>query len=391
MVARHAWLALFATVACAGCHAGGFRAPTTRPEPIALKPQAPEAREVVARWNANARRVASLEAHPSITVASGATRAVVKGDMALERPRNFRLTLARPFTGTEEADLGSNEAEFWFWSSQNNRERAIYVCEYDASGATPLAVAMQPDWIVEAMGLREIEAAEAAGITSKVEGTNLLLTSRRRDSRGSVILKETLVEAATGRIKEHRLVAFDPKGRRVPLATASISKVQQIRPEATAEGEEVESPVYLPRSIRLVWHEQKFQMDVQLDEVKVNPQFDETQRAMLFTEPKKKNYARRNLAGNASLAGNTTIRETRPAPPTRSGSTAPGRVRLDDPIPIGVDGASPAEADPRPLEEGDLPPLSSTRSTAAPLSKTIIGARVPTAPEGFGSEVNTIR
>ena len=251
---------------------------------------------------------------------------------------------------------------------------------------------MQPDWIVEAMGLREITEDEAAAMTAKVEGANLLLTSRRKDARGSIILKETVVESATGRVKEHRLVAFDAKGRRVPLATATIPKMQQIRPAAAAaaadEGEPEPSPVFLPRSVRLVWHEQRFQMDVQLDEVTVNSGFKDDQRAYLFTEPKKKNYARRGIANDSSLAGNTTVRETRPSPPSRSASdstTTPGRVRLDGPIPIEPEGGP---ADLKPLD-ADFPPLS--RSTAAPLSATVIGARVPTAPEGFPSEVNTIR
>ena len=387
MVARHAWLALLALVASAGCRAAGFTPPAIKPEPVAIQAVAPEVREVVARWNANAKRLTSLEAHPSITVSSGVWHGVVKGDMELERPRSFRLEVTRPGGFVEEADLGSNEHEFWFWSKENNPDKAIYVSEYDANGASPLAVAMQPDWIVEAMGLREIPEAEAAAMTSKVDGPNLVLTSRRKDAKGSIILKETVVEAATGRVKEHRLVAFDTKGRRVPLATATVFQVQQVRP-AAAKGESPDAPITLPKKIRLVWHERKFQMDVQMDEVLVNPGFDDSERAAHFTEPKKRNYARRSLSTDTSLAGNTTIRETKPAPPSRSAS-APGRVRLDGPIPMEADGPSPSPADPKALDT-DLPPLS--RSTATPpLSETVIGARMPTAPEGYPSEVNVIR
>ncbi len=392
MVARHAVLALLAVVASAGCHGMGFRTPPVRPEPIALKPAVPEVREVITRWNENARKVASLEAHPSINVVVGTTGAfhgLVKGDMAVQRPRNFRLTLERPSSLTEEADLGSNDREFWFWWNQNNRDKAIYVCDYDGSGPSPLAAAMQPDWIVEAMGLREIPEAEVASLSSRIEGSNRILTSRRRDAKGELVLKETVLDVATGRIKEHRLVGFDGK-RRTALAEATIPKMQQVLVPAGEEGG-AETTVTLPKSITLVWHRpQRFQMEVFLDEVKVNPDFNDEQRAYLFTVPKKQGYARRNLSNDRGMvAGGTTIRETRPAPPSRSATdTPPATVHLDEPIPFGIDERG-AEAEATSPSLPALPPVS--RSTAIPVPERVVGARIPTAPESYPLEVNTLR
>ena len=385
MVSRHAMLALLAVIASAGCRAAGFNDAVGRPGPIATKPTL-EAATLIERWNANASRIASLEAHPTITIGSlsGGDRAVVKGDMAVERPRNFRLLLEAPVSGRPEADLGSNDREFWFWSHRNNRDKAIYVCEYDEAGASPLAATMQPDWIVEAMGLRTIRPEEAAGATIKADpnGLDTILTVRRRGPRGETLIKETVIETATGRIKEHRLYGVEGRGSRpVLLASARISKVQQVRAPAPP-GEPSSEPVTLPQSVRLTWHQQqKFVMDVALNDVKVNPRFDDEQRAYFFTEPVKPGFARKSLGEGPGLAGGpTTIRESRTIPPSPS-----AKVQLGDPIPIGPDGEERTPADPRALD-ADLPPLSSRANGPG----AVVGARVPTVPEGFPTE-NLVR
>ena len=73
----------------------------------------------------------------------------------MERPRGFRLELEATGVG-KVADIGSNDQEFWFWV-KDNKDKAIYVCDYKDVNASQLAVTYQPDWIIEAMGLREID------------------------------------------------------------------------------------------------------------------------------------------------------------------------------------------------------------------------------------------
>ena len=61
------------------------------------------------------------------------------------------------------ADIGSNDERFWFWF-QNKKDKSVYFCDYADLSSTSLAVTYQPDWIVEAMGLKPITPDEAAQI-----------------------------------------------------------------------------------------------------------------------------------------------------------------------------------------------------------------------------------
>ena len=388
MVVRHAMPALIAVVALAGCRAAGFNDGLGRPAAVAPKAApAPEAAEYIERINANAERVTGLMASPSINMASLDGRGFsgsTHGELAVERPRNFRLKLVSPGMGLRDlADLGSNDQEFWFWSSQENKDRAIYVCEYDTSGDAALPTAMQPDWIVEAMGLRPIPPEEAAGATVKANAKGeAVLTVRRRGAQGESLLKETVFDLATGQVKEHRLMKVDKlKGARVVLAKATIDRWQSVRP-AAAPGEAAGAAVMLPQAINLTWFEQNLRMGVTLREVKLNPTLSDADRAELFTEPDRPRVVRKNFPGLPPLASGASTRKSRSIPPSPSAGRRPVGVELGDPIPAPspgeADGAKGAPAGDRPAD-GDLPPLSLRGRRA----ERFVGAAIPTAPIDF--------
>src|SRR5262249_48320872 len=112
--------------------------------------------------NRNAERIQSLEAKPAITVAmTRRTPFHVDGRMALERPRNFKLELSH--FGTTKADIGSNSDEFWFWVS-SEQDKSIYWCNYADVESSALGVTYQPDWIIEALGLKPIPPEDAPRI-----------------------------------------------------------------------------------------------------------------------------------------------------------------------------------------------------------------------------------
>ncbi len=93
-----------------------------------------------------------------------AKRGGVDGRLALERPRNFKLELYHSMSTI--ADIGSNDERFWFWF-QNKKDKSVYYCDYTDLSSTSLAVTYQPDWIVEAMGLKAITPDEAAQIKTR--------------------------------------------------------------------------------------------------------------------------------------------------------------------------------------------------------------------------------
>ena len=113
-IARSILLAIAATLSASGCRAWNHGHALTLARPPAARPSG---------------RSMSTSLSPSTTampnefrplrpsrrsVCHGAMmKARADGKLALERPRNFKLELMS--AADEEADIGSNDEEFWFW------------------------------------------------------------------------------------------------------------------------------------------------------------------------------------------------------------------------------------------------------------------------------------
>src|SRR5262249_34892287 len=107
-VGRRFWLAIALAVGSVGCRAAGTGTLSLHPRPL-LQPGALDVEAFIVEHNRNAERIQSLEAKPSIKLASRLNKLPMEGRMALERPRNFRLELSS--FGNSKADIGSNDDE----------------------------------------------------------------------------------------------------------------------------------------------------------------------------------------------------------------------------------------------------------------------------------------
>ncbi len=200
--------------------------------------------DFVAEHNRNAENVQTLEAQRlAIHAMIGRHPANVNGRMALERPRNFKLELSS--FGTTKADIGSNDEEFWYWLS-NKEQPYVYWCNYADVETSSLAVTYQPEWIVEALGLRPIPPEEAAMIRVRegIEpGTSILTFPVVRD-RGEPYSREMIVGNTDRRIK--RLIIFSEKPRTRsprPLRTAT----PRSRPPAPGRSPRTVAPAARPQ------------------------------------------------------------------------------------------------------------------------------------------------
>jgi hypothetical protein len=362
---RPALLALLAMTVSAGCRTGGL-GNLAAPSPLVTPRTSLKVAEVLAEHNRNAERVQTFTSKSSITITANRSNHSVTGNLAMERPRNFKLELNQFHFG-EVADIGSNGDEFWFWVRPFDEKgrRSIYYCKYEDLGGNPQAATFQPDWIVEALGLRVVPDEELSEITLKRgrEPGTLVLTHHASAGSGVPFTRETVLWESNRRIKEHRLYTADQR----LLAQALVYGYQEIPagPDATAEDK-----LYIPTRLKLEWFQQeKLTLDVTLSSPKANTRFSAERRQALFVEPQRKGYDRINLADMPGISrGRTTVRETRPAP-------AP-RVRLGQPSPIGVDGARRTPRDPV--------ALSADLSGSPAASEEVVGPRIPTAPEpGF--------
>jgi hypothetical protein len=369
IVARQALLALVAVATVSGCRAGsgGLLAPP----PLASRPSI-EATELVERHNQNAERVAGLDALPRVVIQSTKRRGAVQlgGKMALERTRNFRMTLDTPL-GRQVGDVGSNDREFWFWT---NQERALYVGQYGAGGSAPADLPFQPDWIVEALGLRVISEDEARRIKVQrgSQAGTLVLTHTRDDGRGKTTIKQTQIDEQSGLVREHRFYGPD---RKTVVARAYPTDYRPLKLPGT-DGPET---AVLPQKIKLVARprsDETVTMDLILSDTRVNPEFTQAMRDELFTVPKKRGAEVVYLNSNpdpessgfaAETDGPDRVHQTRSAPARGTG------VELGEPAPIGVDGATLYRDDAMPRTEDDL-----SESEARP--EAIVGSRYPRPP-----------
>jgi hypothetical protein len=329
-VGRRIWLVIAMAIASAGCRAAGTGSLWLHPRP-ALAPESLELEEFIAEHNRNAERIQSLEARPSIAIAMPKRLEVhVDGRLAIERPRNFKLELAHH--GSTKADIGSNAEEFWFWV-QNPEDRSIYWCNYSEIESSALAITYQPDWIIEALGLKPISAEEARLIEVRdgpEPGTTALVFPPTRN-QGEAYSRMMIVSNRDRRIKEYRVYTVDPK---VLVARALPSRYKEF---TTGSGDpDRRETCVLPERVKLDWIRDQLALDVALLEVKLN-EFDPARGADIFVEPKIPGYERRNLAELSRTAQpdrRTTVRHTLPPPEARRG------VKLDRPEPRSDAGAS---------------------------------------------------
>ncbi|WP_406696875.1 hypothetical protein V5E97_38405 [Singulisphaera sp. Ch08] len=356
--ARPVSFAALLLVVQTGCRTAGVDN-LARQAPVVARPQL-DAQTLITEHNRNAERIEKISAKPSLSVSKGRRPVgAANGYLALERPRNFRLEVRS--TGGDVADIGSNHEKFWFWTKDND-QKAIFYCDYDESGKTPLSPAtLQPEWIVEALGLRVISEDEAAGctVTPGTDPDTLVLNHAPTRTGGETVTRVTVLTKSTRRIKEHQLFAGDAK---TLIARAVIEDYLQI-----TDGNHPEETVYLPKRMKLEWTRDRLNLDVTFAQgsTKINEEFPADKYAALFVEDPRHGYQRVDLAAGIKplpQQGPTTLRETLPAPPTG--------VKLGEPAPLGVDGAMRTERDPV--------ALSSTRTS---LRDDLLGPALPTAPE----------
>jgi hypothetical protein len=364
---RLATVALLAVCAASGCRTAGV-GDLARPDPPLASGTANVA-AILAEHNRNAEQIQVMQARPDLTVTvdekgSRPSSHPLNGRMAMEQPRNFKLELYH--TTGKIGDIGSNDNEYWFWV-KDKTQRAIYFCNYDEADASRQAATFQPDWIKEAMGLRVIPEAEASEITLKPgEPGTLVLTHRPHKAGGVTYTRVTIIDKATHRILEHRLLTGDQK------TILAWAKVPEGYMEATdlAESGSGKSSVLIPKRLQLRWVQEGLTLDVNFrDTVQINNPINQERREALFVEPVlSKGYSRINLAERIpGTASPTTIRETRPAPPSG--------VHLRAPAPIEGEEAARDERSSSPLA------LNGAEPAAPTLTGEVIGPRYPTAPE----------
>jgi len=143
--------------AASGCRSHSWlRRNAGDPPPIAFS-ALPSPTEAVSAVNANTARVQSLQTHGATISIPGAPS--VGADIAVERPRRLRLRAKTQLLGPE-LDLGSNDELFWLWAARMP-DSSVFYARHDqfASSKARQVLAVEPTWLIEAIGLVQIDPA----------------------------------------------------------------------------------------------------------------------------------------------------------------------------------------------------------------------------------------
>ena len=368
-IGRRFWLVIALALGPMGCRAAGTGSLSLHPRP-APKHEPLDLEAFISEHNRNAEMIQSLEAKPAIKVAAGRRAFPVDGRMALERPRNFRLELSSKLGNA--ADLGSNDEEFWFWVS-NREDPSIYWCKYADLETSPLAATYQPDWIIEAMGLKPISPVEADQIRTQPgpdpETTALIFPATR--NRTENYTRVLVVSNRERRIKQLRIHAANES--KALIAQAEPGDYKDYPAHADKPGSAQET-CYLPERLVLDWKRDQLKLDVMLREVTLN-QFDPARASALFVEPELEGYKRRNLAElGRGARQRTTTRQTMPPPDNGVRLGRPAPISDNDLVVPNLGRATGRQPGPSPT------------SSPVPAFEPLVGAPLPSAPISPGAQ-----
>ena len=237
-------------------------------------------------------------------------------------------------------DVGSNPREFWFWT-KDAKDKAVLVGQFDAQGKLPPDVLVQPEWLVEALGMRPISAEELDHIRlerSRDAGL-VVLSHDRSDAANHKILKRTVLDPTTNQVRQHQFFAANDMTN--PVAVVSPSSYKKFTIEPDSEGGEVRY-VELPQRIQLrltPTRDPKDQlvMDIALRDIHLNPPFTDTNREALFTVPHIPGYQ------VVSITPNRSDYAAKPRRASHEGEKPSASLGTDlqpgAPQPLSVDGA----------------------------------------------------
>jgi hypothetical protein len=253
--------------------------------------EAPSRDQLVYFLNDNAERVQSVQCgHLYVTCSQGPLRTVsLDGQMVCQKPRSFRMVARLGVSGTQELDMGSNDEEFWYWIARGDPYQ--FHCSYRALDEGTVRVnplPIQPDWIIEAMGIAKCSPVE--NYTVVVKRDTVELVEKARSPQGRAVRKVTVfrrTRAGNGspQVMAHLLV---DEATNKEICSATISQAQQV---ITADGK---AQVILPKKLVFSMPAAKTWITLTLDEVAVNKTVGRPD--LLFTRRPLANIRSYNLA-----------------------------------------------------------------------------------------------
>lgn len=196
------------------------RNPVAQPAPIAFSAP-PTLQDVIHVVNRNSGAIQQVQADNAKLSIQGLPQ--LRANIAIERPRNFRLQA--DFMGVAQVlDLGSNHEVFWALVDvpqiASGIPRAIYYARHDQyrRSAARQLMPIEPHWLVDAFGLAYLDPS-LVHEGPYARGPEQLVIRSRIPSPDGDLTKITIVHASYGWILEQHL--YDARSQLIGSVLAS--------------------------------------------------------------------------------------------------------------------------------------------------------------------------
>lgn len=274
-------------------------------------PQTPTLDQVIQVVNANGSQIHSFSTDAA-TLSIPGIPSLRSTSVAFERPRRLRLRAGTGITGTE-LDLGSNDELFWIWVKS---VPPLYYCRHDQFASSPArhVLPIDPEWLIEALGIVELDPTLAHQGPTPIPGGRLEIRTQRQGVDG-LTTKITLVDAATGVVVEQQ--AYDAQGHLIARASASHHRRDPL------------SNLVMPRIVEIECPKAQFSMRIDLGNVSINrplgnpaelwamPTFHDWPTVDLGNPNLQLAPATSPVAAPAASTPRPALRPSRPGPPHR--------------------------------------------------------------------------
>jgi hypothetical protein len=177
----------------------------------------------------------------------------LRTNIAFQRPGSFRLRAS--YIAGAELDLGSNDAEFWFWIRRNDPP-GVYFCRHDQFAASPARqmIPIQPDWLIDALGVSTFDPSLPHQGPFLLNGMQEIRTVK--ETAEGPITKITHIDPSQGWVLEQ--IIYDAQSREL------------VRSEATGYRRDPRSGLWMPRIVKVNCASANFQMQLDLGNVEIN-------------------------------------------------------------------------------------------------------------------------
>ena len=202
-----------------GCHLFGPRRPK-QTIPVIFQ-DTPSAQDIIQVVNKNTLAVRQLQAPSASLKFEGVP--TLTADLALERPRRFRLRGSVSSLTGREVDIGSNNEHFWLWVKRQ-RPKAFYFARHDEFSRSEIArtLPVRPNWLVEALGLVELDPNGRHEGPSPAGPNRLLIRSWIPTQEGTLVRDLVVHDKAGWVMAQH---VYDSRGKLLASVKADDHRI----------------------------------------------------------------------------------------------------------------------------------------------------------------------